>query len=171
MTSPAPGAASGDSPAPSRPGPSLASVRARRLLAGGLAGAHLTASLCLAVFGFRDGLAGLATAALSAALVVLFYTVGQWVQVRVADAPARTIFLTSVASYVARVSVLGVLLVAYLRLADGTSQLLAVPMVITAVATVVGWLTGEVIVFSRLRILNFDEPIQVDERGQEGLEK
>lgn len=102
---------------------------------------------------------------------MLFYTVGQWVQVRVADAPARTIFLTSVASYVARVSVLGVLLVAYLRLADGTSQLLAVPMVITAVATVVGWLTGEVIVFSRLRILNFDEPIQVDERGQEGLEK
>ncbi|WP_432557914.1 hypothetical protein [Granulicoccus sp. GXG6511] len=149
---------------PSQSGPSIAVVRARRLLAGGLAGAHVAALTCVGIFLVRDGLPGLASAGLAAAMVVLFYTVGQWVQIQVADAPARTVFRASVASYIARVAALGGLLFLYLGNASGESRLLAAPLVITAVATVVGWIAGEVIVFSKLRIPNFDEPV---ERGVE----
>lgn len=139
-------------------GPSVAASRARRLLAGGLLGAHVIALPCVGVFAIRDGAPGLASAALAAALVILFYTVGKTVQVRWADAPATTLFRVSMVSYFVRVGVLTALLAAYIRFADQTTKLLATPMVVTTVATVVGWLVGEMIVYSRLRILNFDEP-------------
>lgn len=142
----------------SRPGPSLAAIRVRRLLAGGLGGAHVSALTCVGIFLVTDGLPGLISAALAAALVILFYTVGQWVQIRVADAPARTIFRASVLSYIVRVTALGGLLFIYLANSGGSIQLLAMPLIVTAIATVVGWLTGEILVFSRLRIPNFDEP-------------
>lgn len=100
------------------------------------------------------------SAGLAAALVVLFYTLGQWVQIRVADAPARTVFRASVLSYVARVTALGGVLFVYLANAGSGVRLLALPLVVTAIATVVGWLTGEILVFSRLRIPNFDEPVE-----------
>lgn len=141
-----------------RPGPSVVAVRARRLLAGGLAGAHAVALICVGVFAVRDGLPGLASAALGAALVVFFYTVGKTVQVRYADAAATTLFRASVMSYIIRVSLLGALLLAYLRFADDSSRLLPLPLAVTAVVTVVGWLAGEILVYSRLRIPNFDEP-------------
>ncbi|HHV21901.1 MAG TPA: hypothetical protein GXZ30_10270 [Propionibacterium sp.] len=149
---------------PARPGPSIAAGRARRLLAGGLMGAHVAALTCVGIFMIRDGLPGLASAGLAAAMVVLFYTVGQWVQVLVADAPAQTVFRASVLSYIARVTALGGLLFVYLGSATGGEGLLALPLIVTAVATVVGWITGEVIVFSKLRIPNFDEPM---DRGAE----
>lgn len=160
MTGSAPEAAVG----PSRPTPSLAATRARRLLAGGLAGAHVAAVTCVGIFMIRDGLAGLASAALAAAMVLFFYILGQWVQVQVADAPARTVFRASVASYILRVAALGGLLFVYVNNATADSRLLAAPVIITAVATVVGWIAGEVVVFSRLRIPHFDEPS--DEEGQ-----
>lgn len=120
-------------------------------------GAHVAALTGVGVFLVRDGLAGLASSGLAAAMVVLFYTVGQAVQVRVADAPAATVFRASVASYVVRVTALGALLAFYLRFADDTTRLLGLPLAVTAIATVIGWLTGEILVFSRLRIPNFDE--------------
>lgn len=141
-----------------RRGPSLSARRARRLLAGGLVGGHAVALICVGVFAVRDGLPGLASAALAAALVVLFYTVGKTVQVRYADAAPTTLFRASIMSYVLRVSLLGALLVAYFRFADDSSRLLPLPLLVTSVATVVGWLAGEILVYSRLRIPNFDEP-------------
>lgn len=145
---------------PSRPGPSLAATRARRLLAGGLMGAHAAALIGVGIFLVLDGLAGLLSAALGAAMVVLFYTIGQAVQVWVADAAATTIFRASVASYVVRVAALGALLAVYLRLVTESSRLLGPPLAVTAIATVIGWLTGEILVYSRLRIPNFDEPVE-----------
>lgn len=156
VTSPASGAMTPDGS--QRPGPSIAAQRARRLLAGGLLGSHMVALICVGVFTVIHRAPGLASAALGAALVVLFYTMGQTVQVRYADAPARTVFRASVASYVVRVSALGALLVLYLNFSDGAARLLPIPLAATAIATVVGWLTGEIITFSKLRIPNFDEP-------------
>lgn len=143
-----------------RSGPSLSAIRARRLLAGGLLGAHMVALVCVGVFMVRDGLPGLASSGLAAAMVVLFYTIGQAVQVRMADAPATAVFRASVGSYIIRVTALAGLLALYLRFADGTSRLLAVPLAVTAIATVIGWLAGEIVVYSRLRIPNFDEPAE-----------
>jgi hypothetical protein len=151
------------------PGPSVTALRARRLLAGGLLGAHAIALICVAVFAVLDGLPGVASAALAAALVILFYTVAKAVQVRWADAPATTLFRVSVLSYIVRVSLLTALLAAYFRFADESTELLPVPLVVTAVGTVVGWLAGEIIMFSRLRIPNFDEPS--DDADSEGNTK
>lgn len=143
-----------------RSGPSPSAIRARRLLAGGLAGSHAVALACVGVFLVRDGLPGLASAGLAAAMVVLFYTIGQAVQVRVADSPATAVFRASVGSYIIRVTALAGLLAVYLRFADDSSRLLPVPLAVTAIATVIGWLAGEILVFSRLRIPNFDEPAE-----------
>lgn len=154
------GSASEAAARPTGPGPSLAATRARHLLAGGLMGAHVAALTAVGIFLVRDGLAGVVSSALGAAMVVLFYTIGQAVQVRVADAPATTIFRASLASYIVRVAALGALLAIYLRFAGDTSPLLGLPLAVSAIATVIGWLTGEILVYSRLRIPNFDEPVE-----------
>lgn len=148
------------------PGPSVSALRARRLLAGGLLGAHVIALICVGIFLVRDGVPGLVSAALGAALVILFYTIGKTVQVRWADAPATTIFRVSMVSYFVRVGGLAALLAGYLRFADETTRLLGVPLAVTTVATVIGWLVGELIVFSRLRIPNFDDPPTASSDGE-----
>lgn len=167
MTGSAPEAAVGPNPASGAPqsNPSVAARRASRLLTGGLIGAHGTAVACAGFFAVSDGITGLLSAAFGAALVIGFYTVGQAVQVRVADAPATRVFRASIVSYIARVTALGGVLALYLHLAGGAGPLHSAALAITAVATVVGWLTGEVLTFSRLRIPNFDAP------GEGGLAK
>lgn len=138
--------------------PSVASSRARALLVAGLVGAHVAALTCVGVFLVTDGLPGAASAALAAAMVVFFYTVGQLVQVRYADAPARDLMRISVASYIARVTALGGLLALYVTLGTDAERLRPVPVAVTAIATVVAWLGCEAYAFRRLRIPHFDEP-------------
>ncbi|MDO5501406.1 MAG: hypothetical protein Q4F67_17190, partial [Propionibacteriaceae bacterium] len=96
----------------------------------------MAALTCVGIFLLRDGALGLASAGLAAAMVVLFYTVGQWVQVQVADAPAQTVFRASVGSYIARVAALGGVLFVYLSYADAGTRLLAAPLVIAPMAVI-----------------------------------
>lgn len=152
-------------PAPGGRRPSVASSRARTLLVAGLAGAHVAGLTCVGIFLVVDGPPGAASAALAGAMVVLFYTVGQLVQVRYADAPARDLMRISVASYIARVTALGGLLALYLVLGTDANRLRAVPVAVTAIATVVAWLGCEAYAFRQLRIPNFDEPAEGPQEG------
>ena len=131
-------------------------VRARQLLLGGLAGGVGAAVLCLIGFGLAAGTTGLASAALAAAMVLFFYTVGQLVMVAFADAGARTLLAVAMASYTARVVVLGLLLLIFNRHAASWPALHPLAVFLTTIAVVAGWLIVEVIVFSRLRIQIFD---------------
>ena len=136
-------------------GPSVHVVRARKLLYGGLVGGVAAAVLSMIGFGLGYGLRGLGSAALASFMVLFFYSVGQLVMVRFADAGARLLLSVALASYTGRVVVLGLLLLVYARFAD---RFPVIPMVVflSTVAVVVGWLLVEVIVFSRLRISVFD---------------
>lgn len=148
--------------APSEPskstGPSRNGLRIRAMLRGGLLGSHAAAVLCLIGFGFGYGALGFVSALLAAGLVIFFYTAGHAVQILVADSHPRVILAASVASYVGRISILGGLLLLYLRYADESRRVLPVPFGVTAAVVVIAWLTAEVLVWKRLRIPHFDEP-------------
>lgn len=140
--------------------PSIHTVRARKLLFGGLAGGLAAAVLSLVGFGIAYGVHGLITAAIAAAMVLFFYSAGQLVMVLFADAGARTLMLVSLMSYTARVVVLGLILASYNHNRDSWPTLVPLAMFLTTVAVVVGWLVVEVIVFGRLRIGIYDTPYE-----------
>ncbi len=140
-------------------GPSVHVVRARKLLYGGLLGGVVAAVLSMVGFGLGMGLRGLGSAALASAMVLFFYSAGQLVMVKFADAGARLLLSVALASYTSRVVVLGLVLLVFSRF---STQLPVIPLVVflSTIAVVVGWLVVEVVVFSRLRITAYDEPEQ-----------
>lgn len=135
--------------------PSVHVERARKLLFGGLLGGVVAAVASMIGFGLGMGLRGLASAALASVMVLFFYSVGQLVMVKFADAGARLLLSVALASYTGRVVVLGLVLLLYARFSD---RFPVIPMVVflSTIAVVVGWLVVEVIVFSRLRINVYD---------------
>ena len=137
-------------------GPSIHVQRARRLLLGGAAGGVGAAVLCLVGFPIGYGVPGLMSAALAAAMVLFFYGVGQYVMVLFADAGARLLLAVAMASYTTRVALIGLVLLVYSRNQASLPGLVPMVVFLTVCAVVVGWLTVEVIVFSRLRITVYD---------------
>ena len=137
-------------------GPSIHVVRARKLLFGGLAGGVAATIICLIIFTILDGSRGLGSSALAAAMVLFFYAVGQLVMVRFADAGARTLMAVSMASYTARVVVLGLILMIFQKNRDAWNAIDANTIFITTIAVIVGWLVVEVMVFRKLRIGIYD---------------
>ncbi|MGI8457927.1 MAG: hypothetical protein ACR2LI_07425 [Propionibacteriaceae bacterium] len=131
-------------------------IRARKLLLGGLVGGVAAAVVSLVLFGVLDGSNGVVSAALAAALVLFFYSGGQLVMVAFADAGARTLLAVAMASYTARVAILGLVLLGYQQHRSAWPTLVPVAVFMTTVVVVAGWLIVEVIVFSRLRIEAFD---------------
>lgn len=138
--------------------PSASVLRARRLLVGSAIGGHVAALTCVGVFLVTRGAAGGAWSAIAAVVTLAFNIVGQGVQVIVADAPPRTVLLAAMASYVLRVTVLGLLLQLTVMNADRFIALDPVALVVTTIAVVIAWLGTEFWVYSRLRIPVYDEP-------------
>jgi hypothetical protein len=136
--------------------PSIHVVRARKLMVGGAIGGVSAAVICLIGFGIGYGWSGVISAALAAAMVLFFYGVGQYVMVLFADAGARTLLAVSMASYTARVVVLGLVLLLYSKNYQTWPSLIPMVIFVTTIAVVVGWLVVEVYVFSRLRIGAYD---------------
>jgi hypothetical protein len=146
-----------DSPVHRKPsGRSIHVQRALKLLYAGLTGGVVAAVICMIVFAIIDGGRGLLSAGLAAAMVIFFYAVGQLVMVAFADAGARRLMLVSMASYTARMVLLGLLLMTVNHNQDNWTAIDALTVFITAVAVVVGWLVVEVFVFNRLRIGIYD---------------
>jgi predicted permease len=155
--------------APTRTGPSIHVRRARKLLLGGLAGGLAAAVLSLVLFTVLDGTRGLASAVLAAAMVLFFYGVGQLVMVAFADAGARTLLAVSMASYTARVVILGLVLLLYNKHTDAFPALWPMAIFVTTIAVVAGWIAVEIWVFSRLRIGVYDTeyvspPVEEDQQ-------
>lgn len=133
-------------------------MRAQRLLIGGLAGGHIGAFGAVGLFWALRGNEAGASAAIAAAVTLAFYTIALGVQIVVADAAPSLVLAASMASYVARVSVLGVLLAAVLANAERWAWLDPLALAVTTIAVVLGWLICEVWTYSRLRIPAFDPP-------------
>jgi ATP synthase protein I len=114
-------------------------------------------------FGFAGGAAGAVSAALAGILTIAFFTIGQAVQVLVADADPRTVLFASLVSYIARVGGLGALLAVALANADRFTAMNTTAVAVTTIAVVLGWLATEIWVFSRLRLPVFDETERTSE--------
>lgn len=131
-------------------------IRARKLLIGGLVGGHLAGlAAVLASWGWSGALAA-ASAAVAAAVTLVFFTIGQAVQLAVAEASARLVLVAALASYFVRVTALGLLLMVVLGEPERFGGLDAVAVVAATIAVVVGWLAGEIRAYSLLRIPVFD---------------
>ena len=147
-------------------GPSVHVIRARKLLHAGALGGVVATVLCLVIFGLIDGVSGLLSAGLAAAMVLFFYGVGQYVMVRFADAGARTLLIVSMTSYTARIVLLGLVLLAYSNNREAWPTLVPMAIFITTMAVVAGWLIVEVYVFSRLRIGIYDTEYQSPSKAE-----
>lgn len=133
--------------------------RAVRLLAGGAIGGTLVWLGCLAGFWLAAGAEAVPGCLLGGATVLVFFALGQLVQVLTAEARTVTVMAASLASYVVRAAGLAVVLVVAGPLADGPGRVALVP---TMIAVVLGWVAAEVWTFTRLRIPAFDPPRAAD---------
>lgn len=137
---------------------SILQARAVRLLNGGLLGGHLALLTCAVSFGLLRGREGLLWSVLSGLVTIVFFTIGQGIQVMVADADPKVVFAASMTSFVVRASGLAGLLAWAQAWQDRLSGLDPVALAVTAIAVVIGWLGVEIFVFTRLRIPSFDPP-------------
>ncbi len=137
--------------------------RARQLLVGAAIGGHLAALTCVGAFLVAGGVASGVSAAVAGVVTLAFFTIGQAVQVMVADEPPRKVLFAAMASYAIRVSLLGLLLQLAMVNASRFEAMDAVAVVVTTIATVIVWLGTEFWVYTRLRIpvYDSDEPSEV----------
>ncbi|MBA8795549.1 hypothetical protein FHX74_003185 [Friedmanniella endophytica] len=143
-------------PVRNQPGPSVHVVRARKLLVGGLIGGLVATVLALIIFTALDGVKGLLSAGLAAAMVLFFYVVGQLLIMLFANADAKTLLMVSMTSYTFRVIILGAILLTVSRHRTSWTAIEPMAVFLTTVLVVVGWLTSEVLTFRRLRISAYD---------------
>ena len=132
--------------------------RARQLMAGGALGGHIVALFVVPLMLWLRGPAAGLSALVAALAVLAFMGLGQWVQVRFADAPPQRMMLAWFASYLLRVGVPGVVLFAAAANPERLAGMDRTAVAITTIAVVVGWLAAEIRVFSKLRIPVFDPP-------------
>lgn len=131
--------------------------RARTLLRAGLLGGTVVAVVAVLALLLRGPDAGL-SALVAAAVTLGFMGLGQWVQVRMADAPPVRMMAAWLISYLLRVGVPGVFLVVAVARPELLAGMDRLAVAGTTIAVVVGWLAAEIRAFTRLRIPVFDEP-------------
>jgi len=136
--------------------PSQNRARATRLFVGGLLGWHGGLALAAIAGIIISGMVGLFSSLIGAALAVAYYAIGQGVQMQYADAPPKTLRAASIVSYVVRVTLLGALLYTSTTWPALMAALDTCGLFAGVVLGVVGWLTGLVIMFRKLRIPAFD---------------
>ncbi|WP_461367488.1 hypothetical protein [Candidatus Darwinibacter acetoxidans] len=136
-------------------------MRARQLMVGGIIGGHVAAVAVIAVSWLVGGPEHAVSAAFAAVLVLVFNMVGHAVQVMVSDADPKVALVAALVSYVARVTVMGMVLAVVLFNADKFEWLQPVAVVWGVFVVLFGWLATELWVFSRLRIPVYDPPDEV----------
>lgn len=149
--------------------PSPNRTRAAQLLVGGLVGWHGGLAAAVVVGILLGGTLGMLSALIGAGLTLVYYAIGQGVQIQYADAEPRVLRAASVWSYLVRVGVLGALLWAALQWPSVLASLDARALFTGIVLGVLGWLTGLILRFRKLRIPVFDEhePARYDPSGHD----
>lgn len=130
--------------------------RAQRLLIGGAVGGHVGALVATAVFFATRGPASGLSCLIAAVVTLVFYMIGQAVQVMVADAPPTKVLTASLISYGVRVSALAGLLAVAMTQSHRLAGMDPVAVVVGTLAVVTTWLGAEIWTFSRLRIPVYD---------------
>ena len=132
--------------------------RALTLLQAGLVGGHVAGLTAVGLFWAIGGTEAGITAAIAAAATIAFYAIALGAQLMVADAPPKVVLFAWLASYLLRVTVLGLALAVTLTQAERFAWLDPIALVVTTIAVVLGWLGFELYAYSKLRIPVFDPP-------------
>ncbi len=135
--------------------PSTVRGRAVRLLIAGLIGGVTAWLLAFLVHLIAWGPQGVSVVAVGGAITILFFGLGQLVQVAFAESSPMAAMMAALMSYVVRV--VGLALLAW-NLKGSVAPDNGREFAIVIVAVVAGWLTTEVWGFQRLRIPAFDPP-------------
>lgn len=114
-----------------------------------------------------DGVSGLITAALGFAAVIIFYAIGQALEVVATEMdPMQGMGLVLV-SYGVRVVGIAAGLWAILSLESVAEHVIDLWLVVSVTATVLAWVTGVVVVASRQRVPVYDEEYRGPDRNEE----
>ena len=130
--------------------------RALRLLAGGLIGAGLATLGATVALWVARGPSGAVSALVTAVVVIGFFSLGQGLQAVVADASPQLGLVVALSSYLLRVVLLGVVVLGVLGTPDGMSGVDRLAVVVATIVVVVGWVSGEVAAYHKLRIPVYD---------------
>ena len=121
-------------------------------------GGHIVALFVVPLMLWVRGPAAGPSALVAALATLAFMVLGQWVHVRFADAPPQRMMIAWFASYLLRVGLPGLVLVAAASNPERLAGMDRFAVAITTILVVTGWLAAEIWVFSRLRIPVFDPP-------------
>lgn len=114
-----------------------------------------------------DGVSGLITAALGFAAVIIFYAIGQALEVVATEMdPMQGMGLVLV-SYGVRVVGIAAGLWAILSLESVAEHVIDLWLVVSVTATVLAWVTGVVLVASRQRVPVYDEEYRGPARNED----
>ena len=129
--------------------------RAVQLLLAGTVGAFLVALPCIAGCTVMLGRIGLLSSFVAAAVVIVFFTMGQAVQIAIVDVELKQAFFATLIPYLIRATGLGYGLQRAMALVD-SGVLHANSLVVTLLAVMLGWLIAEITVFQKLRFPLYD---------------
>lgn len=146
-------------------GVGMGTVHSRSLLIAGMVGGHVGAITCVGIAAALGGAVAMASAMIAGVLVIAFFGIGQGIVLRFADSRGHSLLVAALASYIVRVTTLGVLVSSY-----GAVQhrLILEPTVVavTIIVTVITWLTAELVRFARMRIPAYDPPAGTHPGGE-----
>lgn len=139
-----------------KPVVTAATLRARQMMLGGVVGGHMVGLAILVAAYCFDGADAALTAALGFATVVLFYAIGQAIEVVACElAPIQGMGLVLV-SYAVRVIGIAAGLWGVLSLPPVAEKVSEGWLLLSVTGTVLAWVTGVVLVAARQRVPVYD---------------
>jgi len=124
------------------------------MLRGGALPAVAASALALVAFTVLDGRLGAAGSALAIVVVLVTFASSVLLLGKMAAVDPRVVFMAAMVSYTTKVGLLGLFLLVF----RDAQWLSPVAFAVTAIATSLAWSIGEVVAFTRVRTLIYDEP-------------
>ena len=134
-----------------------ATIRARQMMVGGLVGGHVVGAVVIAAAAILGDAGAVLSAVLGFAAVIIFFAIGQWLEVIACELdPVQGLGLAMV-SYVVRVIGIGAGLWLILSHPSVAPQVSGGWLLLSVTTTVFSWLAGVILVASRQRVPVYDQ--------------
>lgn len=134
-----------------------ATKRAKQMMVGGLVLGHVVGFTIMGLGLAIGGPAAALTSALGFAAVVIFFSIGQWIEVIACELDPMQGLGLALVSYLVRVVGIGAGLWFILEHPSVSPHVLDGWLLLSVVGTVVAWITGVVVVAARQRVPVYDE--------------
>lgn len=145
-----------------------AARRAKEMMVGGLVFGHAVGLTVIGLAAALGGADAAMTAALGFASVVIFFAIGQWIEVIACELEPTQGMGLALASYVVRVIGLGAGLWFILENPAVAPHVTRGWLLLSVVGTVVAWISGVVWVASRQRVPVYDKEYEPPKHPNQG---